>query len=219
MRVATTHGTWADVIDQEVALRCEGQLRADLTKAELAAIIFEQRHHDRVRRCHWGQSRFLLDPFSNIWAGSTIVMRIVGRRSVRAARRGGAQMCGIAGVLGGPKVEAETILRMTRALAHRGPDDEGVWLDAEAGIALGHRRLSIIDLSPAGHQPMLSPAGRYVLILNGEIYNFADLRSELESAGHHVNWRGHSNTEVLLASFDFWGIKATLRRASGMFAL
>src|SRR5690349_356520 len=127
-------------------------------------------------------------------------------------------MCGIAGVLGGPKVEAETVLRMTRALAHRGPDDEGVWLDSEARIGLGHRRLSVIDLSLAGHQPMLSPAGRYVLTFNGEIYNFADLRTGLEAQGHEVNWRGHSDTEVLLAGFDFWGIKPTLQRASGMFA-
>src|SRR5690349_678987 len=95
-------------------------------------------------------------------------------------------MCGIAGVLGGPKVEAETVLRMTRALAHRGPDDEGVWLDSEARIGLGHRRLSVIDLSLAGHQPMLSPAGRYVLTFNGEIYNFA-----VESEDVTPGWRKH----------------------------
>ena len=127
-------------------------------------------------------------------------------------------MCGIAGVLGGPRLDAELVARMSRALAHRGPDDEGVWVDAEAGIGLGHRRLSIIDLSPAGHQPMHSPAGRYVLSFNGEIYNYADLRRELTEAGHVVDWRGHSDTEILLAGFDFWGIKPTLERASGMFA-
>ena len=127
-------------------------------------------------------------------------------------------MCGIVGVLGGPKFDAALVARMTGTLRHRGPDDEGVWVDAEAGIGLGHRRLAIIDLSPAGHQPMHSPAGRYVLSFNGEIYNYADLRRELTEAGHIANWRGHSDTETLLAGFDFWGIKPTLQRASGMFA-
>jgi asparagine synthase (glutamine-hydrolysing) len=122
-------------------------------------------------------------------------------------------MCGIAGFLGG-KADREIVTRMTRALAHRGPDDEGIWLDPEAGIALGHRRLSIVDLSPAGHQPMHSPAGRYVITLNGEIYNYEELRRELTA-----EWRGHSDTEVLLAGFDAWGIAGTLKRASGMFAL
>ena len=108
---------------------------------------------------------------------------------------------------------------MTRALAHRGPHDEGIWVDREARIALGHRRLSIIDLSLAGHQPMLSASGRYVLTYNGEIYNYEGLRRELAEAGHRPEWRGHSDTEVLLAGFDFWGIKATLVRAIGMFAI
>jgi asparagine synthase (glutamine-hydrolysing) len=107
---------------------------------------------------------------------------------------------------------------MIRALAHRGPDDEGVWIDSDAKIALGHRRLSIIDLSAAGHQPMVSPSGRYVITFNGEIYNHADLRRELEAQGHEVSWCGHSDTETLLAGFDVWGIKATLNRAFGMFA-
>jgi asparagine synthase (glutamine-hydrolysing) len=127
-------------------------------------------------------------------------------------------MCGIAGILDPAGVDPEIIARMTRSLAHRGPDDEGIWIDAEAGIGFGHRRLSIIDLSAAGHQPMHSPAGRYVLTFNGEIYNYLDIRAELEAAGHMVQWRGHSDTEILLAGFDFWGIKATLQRASGMFA-
>ncbi len=122
-------------------------------------------------------------------------------------------MCGIAGIFGGQSVDAATVTRMTRSLAHRGPDDEGVWLDREAGVALGHRRLSIIDLSPAGHQPMASPAGRYVITFNGEIYNYGHLRDELA-----VEWRGHSDTETLLAGFDAWGIKGTLQRATGMFA-
>ena len=108
---------------------------------------------------------------------------------------------------------------MARELAHRGPDDEGIWVDREAGIALGHRRLSIIDLSPAGHQPMPSGSGRYVLTYNGEIYNYEDLRRALGEAGHCPEWRGHSDTEVMLAGFDFWGIKATLKRAIGMFGI
>jgi asparagine synthase (glutamine-hydrolysing) len=107
---------------------------------------------------------------------------------------------------------------MTNVLAHRGPDDEGIWIDEEAGVGLGHRRLAIVDLSPAGHQPMHSPSGRFVITFNGEIYNHCGLRRELLDGGHEVAWRGHSDTETLLAGFDFWGIKETLRRASGMFA-
>ncbi len=127
-------------------------------------------------------------------------------------------MCGIAGVLGGPRVDTATVTRMTRTLAHRGPDDEGVWIDADAGVGLGHRRLSIVDLSPAGHQPMHSPSGRFVITLNGEIYNHLDLREALLAEGHQVAWRGRSDTETLLAGFDAWGVKPTLQRASGMFA-
>lgn len=127
-------------------------------------------------------------------------------------------MCGIVGVLGGPRVDIAILKRMTRSIGYRGPDDEGFWIDDEAGIGLGHRRLSIVDLSPAGHQPMHSPSGRFVITFNGEIYNHADLRRELAEGGHHVSWRGHSDTETLLAGFDFWGVKATLERASGMFA-
>ncbi|HJP68942.1 MAG TPA: asparagine synthase (glutamine-hydrolyzing), partial [Sphingomicrobium sp.] len=129
-----------------------------------------------------------------------------------------ASMCGIAGILG-PGADAETVTRMTRALAHRGPDDEGIWIEGDAELAFGHRRLAIIDPSPAGHQPMLSPSGRYVITFNGEIYNHADLRLELEGSGQKLDWRGHSDTETLLACFELWGIKSTLQRASGMFAL
>jgi asparagine synthase (glutamine-hydrolysing) len=107
---------------------------------------------------------------------------------------------------------------MTDAIAHRGPDDEGAWLDELAGVALGHRRLSIIDLSSAGHQPMASASGRYVIVYNGEIYNFRDLRAELEEKGGAPSWRGHSDTEVILAAIDHWGIEGTLRRLNGMFA-
>lgn len=108
---------------------------------------------------------------------------------------------------------------MTDAIAHRGPDDSGAWFDAEVGVALGHRRLSIIDLSPAGHQPMASPSGRYVTIYNGEIYNHANLRAELDAAGSSSAWRGFSDTEVVLAAFERWGVAGTLERLNGMFAL
>ena len=128
-------------------------------------------------------------------------------------------MCGIAGVFGGSTVDADIVARMARALAHRGPDDEGVWIDAEAGIGLGHRRLSIVDLSHAGHQPMVSPSGRYVISFNGEIYNHFDLRRDLAAQGKEPNWRGHSDTESLLAAFDAWGIKPALTCACGMFAV
>jgi asparagine synthase (glutamine-hydrolysing) len=107
---------------------------------------------------------------------------------------------------------------MTDAIAHRGPDDEGAWLDELSGVALGHRRLSIIDLSSAGHQPMASASGRYIIIYNGEIYNFRDLRAELEAIGGAPSWRGRSDTEVMLAGIDHWGIRATLERLNGMFA-
>ena len=106
---------------------------------------------------------------------------------------------------------------MTDAIARRGPDSDGHWLDAERGVALGHRRLAIIDLSPAGQQPMLSADGRYVIVFNGEIYNFKDIRDELDSAGPH-QWRSHSDTEVLLAALSAWGLDRTLAAIGGMFA-
>jgi asparagine synthase (glutamine-hydrolysing) len=110
-----------------------------------------------------------------------------------------------------------TIRRMSDTLLHRGPDDEGSFVDADAGLALGFRRLAIIDLTPEGHQPMTSADGRYVLIFNGEIYNFQELRRELEAVGY--GWRGHSDTEVMLAAFSRWGFELAVRRFNGMFAL
>src|SRR5262245_31469735 len=112
-------------------------------------------------------------------------------------------MCGIAGLLslGGAEDLAEIASRMQATLVHRGPDDSGIWTDDAQGIALAQRRLSIVDLSAAGHQPMLSANGRYVIVFNGEIYNHAELRRDLEAGGHAPAWRGHSDTETLLAGF------------------
>ena len=129
-------------------------------------------------------------------------------------------MCGLAGFIRKPSSsDLETpVLSMANRLRHRGPDDGGTWTDTCTGVALGFRRLSIIDLSPAGHQPMHSISGRYVLVFNGEIYNHLSLRAALEAAGLAPTWRGHSDTETLLAGFAEWGVAATLRRAVGMFA-
>lgn len=131
-------------------------------------------------------------------------------------------MCGFAGYLGGSvfgsKAEQVTLQGMTDAINLRGPDDDGHWFDQDRRIALGHRRLAIVDLSPAGHQPMPSASTRYVIAFNGEIYNHLALRAEMEQSGSAPAWRGHSDTETLLAGFDAWGIKATVERAVGMFA-
>jgi asparagine synthase (glutamine-hydrolysing) len=107
---------------------------------------------------------------------------------------------------------------MSDRLNHRGPDYAGIWVDAQAGIALGHRRLSVLDLSPEGHQPMESACGRYVIAYNGEIYNFAEVSGELERAGAAPRWRGHSDTEIMLAAIVHWGLHAAVRRFVGMFA-
>jgi asparagine synthase (glutamine-hydrolysing) len=132
-------------------------------------------------------------------------------------------MCGIAGFISTKPGDLEGLevlaTRMANAITHRGPDDSGAWTDAQAGMALGFQRLSIIDLSPAGHQPMASSGGRFVIAFNGEIYNHQDLRSELYSAGAAPAWRGHSDTETLLAGFEHWGIEATLNKTVGMFAI
>lgn len=105
---------------------------------------------------------------------------------------------------------------MTNTMIHRGPDDSGTWTDLDAGIALGHRRLSIIDLSPLGHQPMHSHSERYVMAYNGEIYNFKAIKKEL---GNNINWRGESDTEVLLAAIETWGLEEALQKTVGMFAI
>lgn len=131
-------------------------------------------------------------------------------------------MCGLTGFFqpdGFRASDAEAItVSMRDRLLHRGPDDAGVWLDGDAGIALGHRRLSVLDLSSAGHQPMFSASGRFVLAFNGEIYNHLELRRKLDKTGCST-WRGNSDTETLLAALEAWGLDTTLRSAVGMFAL
>jgi asparagine synthase (glutamine-hydrolysing) len=132
-------------------------------------------------------------------------------------------MCGITGYwshLSRQSWDSEKVIdAMTTAIAHRGPDDMQSWLDHNAGVALGHRRLSIIDLSLAGRQPMLSADGRYVIVYNGEIYNHRDIRRELEAIDAAPTWKGHSDTEVLLAAISHWGLQGALERSNGMFAL
>ncbi|MDQ3030797.1 MAG: asparagine synthase (glutamine-hydrolyzing) [Myxococcota bacterium] len=113
----------------------------------------------------------------------------------------------------------ERLLSMASTLRHRGPDAAGAWYDTDSAIGLAHRRLSILDLSPAGEQPMESPSGRFVVSYNGEIYNHAELRSSAEARLGSIAWRGHSDTESLLASFDAIGVQPTIERCVGMFAL
>ncbi|MCK4587294.1 MAG: asparagine synthase (glutamine-hydrolyzing) [Gammaproteobacteria bacterium] len=127
-------------------------------------------------------------------------------------------MCGIVGCWSRDGTEESIVDRMASQLLHRGPDDAGVWINNERNLSLGQRRLSIIDLSSAGHQPMVSPCGNYVITYNGEIYNHQILRTELEKEGGHFDWRGHSDTETLLAALRHWGFEGALRRLNGMFA-
>jgi asparagine synthase (glutamine-hydrolysing) len=130
-------------------------------------------------------------------------------------------VCGIAGFYSKLKINnhsASVLSKMGNAIVSRGPDSSGCWLDTSVGIGLVHQRLSIVDLSEAGHQPMISNCQRYKLVFNGEIYNHLDIRAELELISPQ-SWRGHSDTETLLAAIVYWGLKATLQKAIGMFAL
>ena len=128
-------------------------------------------------------------------------------------------MCGIAGFWRGKgEFDGEQVLEsMITCLKHRGPDDAGRWLDEDTGVGLGHRRLSIIDVSPLGHQPMESASGRYIVVFNGELYNFVPVRDELRSLGH--SFRGGSDTEVLLAAIEEWGVLSAVRRLHGMLSM
>lgn len=132
-------------------------------------------------------------------------------------------MCGIVGCWGGRwesgRAAEQQLARMADALVHRGPDSSGVWVDENHGVALAHRRLAIVDLTAAGHQPMVSITGRYILAFNGEIYNHMILRGELEKFGYAIGWDGHSDTETLLACIEAWGVGATLEKVGGMFAI
>jgi asparagine synthase (glutamine-hydrolysing) len=129
-------------------------------------------------------------------------------------------MCGFVGILAADGVDPGLLRCMAGVIAHRGPDDEGLWIDEETGLGLAHRRLSIVDLSPSGRQPMLSAEGRFVLNYNGEIYNHPELRKELDGSGNtpEGGWRGHSDTETLLQAIACWGLEKALRQAVGMFA-
>jgi asparagine synthase (glutamine-hydrolysing) len=134
-------------------------------------------------------------------------------------------MCGFAGFIayGGvsDQVGRDIGSKMASSIFHRGPDDGGLWLDCAAGVVLAHRRLAILDMSAAGHQPMASFSGRYVIVFNGEIYNHLSVRQELEVSRHSAahNWKGHSDTETLLAAIEQWGIEQALQKFIGMFAL
>ena len=133
-------------------------------------------------------------------------------------------MCGFAGIVdpGARKSRSElcgAVQAMAETMHHRGPDDAGAWIDETVGVGLGFRRLAIVDLSPAGHQPMVSSSSRLALVFNGEIYNHAALRADVSRTAAGIQWRGHSDTETLLACFGAWGVRGTLERAVGMFAL
>ena len=127
-------------------------------------------------------------------------------------------MCGISGIIGPSSRSEQVLAAMANAIAHRGPDDMGTWRDTDSPVGFGHRRLAIVDLSPAGHQPMHSADGRLTIAYNGEIYNHLELRHELDSVAPRA-WRGQSDTESLVEAIATWGLEATLQRAVGMFGL
>ena len=131
-------------------------------------------------------------------------------------------MCGFVGIFNRSGLhhnDFDSMNRMLDAIYHRGPDDYGIWKDNDSGVILGHRRLSIIDLSPLGRQPMSSESGRWVIAFNGEIYNYRELKSILSEEGCNINWKGGSDTEVLLALIEAYGFKSALEKCVGMFAI
>ena len=127
-------------------------------------------------------------------------------------------MCGIAGIIGKDSRSRAALAAMARTIVHRGPDDEGLWQDGEAPVGFAFRRLAIVDLSPAGHQPMHSADKRWTIAFNGEIYNHRDIRAELDE-GSATAWRGHSDTETLVEAVARWGVAAAVERCVGMFAI
>lgn len=128
-------------------------------------------------------------------------------------------MCGITGFYSNSlSTFNNAIVDMNSAISHRGPDTNGTWLDKNSGIVLGHQRLSIIDVSSSGNQPMQSNSGRYILTYNGEIYNYLEIRKELKKNNSNIKWKSNSDTETLLESIDFWGLESTLQKIDGMFA-
>ena len=127
-------------------------------------------------------------------------------------------MCGICGFYSKSLTFDNTINKMNSAIFHRGPDDSGIWRDNDAGVVFGHQRLSILDLSSAGHQPMKSNSGRFIVTYNGEIYNHLELRRELETKNPAVKWRSNSDTETLLEGIETWGLELALSKIVGMFA-
>lgn len=127
-------------------------------------------------------------------------------------------MCGFTGYFNATLFEPSILHKMGDAIAHRGPDASGIWHDQTIGIGVCHRRLSIIDLSEAGSQPMHSKSGKYVMAFNGEIYNYKEIKKELDNL-FEIKWNGHSDTEVILEAFELWGIEKTLSKLAGMFAI
>ena len=131
-------------------------------------------------------------------------------------------MCGIAGFSdpsGCIENQRSVLLRQAAVLRHRGPDDDGIWFDAHSGVGFAHRRLAVIDLTQEGRQPMMSSSGRFVMVYNGEVYNHAAIRREIEKYGQVTGWRGQSDTETVLEAIEVWGLKQALQRFIGMFAM
>ncbi len=128
-------------------------------------------------------------------------------------------MCGFVGVLSSPFLNESTLLKMTRTLEHRGPDESTLWQDSLSGISFGHQRLSILELSNAGSQPMFSANSRFALVYNGEIYNHLSCRKVLAESGFAVSWKGSSDTETLIEMISALGLERALELTTGMFSL